>query len=200
MKKILFINGLILFCFASFAHASLINNGTFDTDFDGWKSRGQVNWKPGKGGHIALSKQGQENINGKIRQAFALDEEWAGLNISFDFKFKDWSPNGKDVLKAMLKIRTVDQGIMVLNLLKTSGNDKKGWNHVAEYVDLTEINPDYSRAKEAVIIFKLRDRNKQSDAYARIDNIAINAVPEPETIALLAIGLAGMTLARKKKV
>lgn len=199
MKNIQFISGLILFILASLANASLINNGTFDSDFDGWRTPGQVGWKAVGNGHTVLSKKGQANTNGKIVQKFALDENWTGLNISFDYKFKDWSPNGKDMFKAMLKIRTVDEGVLVFNPLEIVSDKGNQWKHINEYIDLTGINPDYSRANEALIIFKLKDKNQHSDAYARIDNVLITAVPEPELLSLLGLGLAGIAFAKKRK-
>lgn len=200
MKQILLISGVILFTFAGLSNASLIDNGTFDTGLDGWGSGGQAKWSPQQGGVANLSRNfNLPNENDSLRQSFDLTPGQIGLNVSFDFMFRNSMNSGRDSLEATLGIRTVDQGVLAFELLNIAQIKGGRWHQVSEYINLTGINPNYRRGAEAFIVFKVFDKNPRKDVFARIDNVAINAVPEPEVLALLAFGLVGFGLAKRKK-
>ena len=193
----------MLFTFGGPANAGLVNNGSFDNNLSDWKTKGQVN-HDGKG-RATLSKNKVANKNGLIQQRISLDESWTGLSVSFDYLFKKWSPTGKDALRAFLKIRTIDDSVVSFELLNITNNSGDNWKHITQYIDLSGLSPDYSRHKQARIVFKLKDNNKKSNAFAKIDNVKISsvlekAIPEPTSLLLMSIAFTGLGYARRKKI
>jgi len=194
---------LIVLLFTGTANATLLTNGGFTGSLAGWSTIDQAKWVSDGGGRAALSKGNTANVNGTISQNFTLDpgssSGFRGLEISFDYLFKNWADNDLDALTAWVKIRTTNVGNVDFSLLNISSNPGSIWKTVTAFVDLSGLDPKYSQSNVAGIYFKVKDHNSASNAYAKIDNVDVRGIPEPATLALLGLGLAGIGFSRKKK-
>lgn len=201
---------------ATSANANLIANGSFETpDIDttpgsaggsGWQvySGGEVvGWDLAWGAGIEIQKSGTVVTAQHGNQYVELDSHGSssnsamfqtvnGLSVGAEYLLSFWyqprTSNGRNDNGIDVFVGEYLNEVVVLNIddvVSTPGSD---WT---EYTYLfTATNTLMSMGFEAV--------GMQNTLGGFIDNVSLVAVPEPGTLALLGLGLAGLGFVRRK--
>ena len=198
--------------------ANLITNGDFETgDLSGWQTNGDVRVAQagvianiqGMDNNYALLGFGITDGNSTLRQDFEVtgaDE----ITISFDWAFDYWdnSASADDTFLSFVRQDDTPAYRITLLDLQTNGT---GFFDVDAGIAYGSFERTYDishyTAEEARLIFRLKEETDSNlftgtASVAGIDNVVITAssVPEPSSVALLSLGLAGIGLARRKKL
>lgn len=175
------------------ANASFINNGTFDTDLSGWDQSGSLPtmWvaetahigRPGTPGTSVLS------------QVFTIPDVSA-VEISFDYEWQIDAPTLTD----FFSVDFAAAGAVFTTIL-TSDSDNAVFGTTVNFstvIDLTGLDLISSNAS---IAFNLIENNQTRGTRVQLDNVVVRAasVPEPTSLALLGLGLAGFGWARRRR-
>lgn len=194
------------------ATANLITNGDFETgDLTGWSKQRDVKVvQIGDPGSIFTTDEGMDgnfaglSFGNKKKGVLWQDFDVSGLSkieISFDwvFDFSD-STSKKDVFATVLQ-DAADKPLSIISVekLKTTGsNGNTGtglwYGTFTDIFDITGITTSDARLQ-----FSLTDKNGALYSRAGIDNVVVNPVPEPATVLLFGIGLAGLVAVRRRK-
>lgn len=173
------------------ANAGLIANENFESGPTGWSNN-------------AITYLGTSNVLGGFREfgagaftekTFALSGNQAGVNISFDF----WKGDSWDNETFFASVNGIDtfsgsfwggQGSQVGGQIRPTS-----WNELLVPVSFTSPLTTNS----VTLRFMSTLDSSANDEWWAIDNVVISEVPEPASIALLGLGLLGLSLSRKKK-
>ncbi|HEY1935024.1 MAG TPA: PEP-CTERM sorting domain-containing protein [Acetobacteraceae bacterium] len=179
------------------AHANLVTNGGFETGtFSGWTVNDE--------GDIAIGAVGNPNVigdtsdNGSYVAVFNPDNSApnavlsqsiptiAGANYTVSF---DYGSNGGP---QSIYVSASDENVGLLNLLfDTSTNT--GNNLVTSTFSFQAA----SAATTIAITDYFDNDTYSSDGF--LDNVTVTGAPEPTSLVLLATGLAGAALTRRRK-
>jgi hypothetical protein len=73
------------------------------------------------------------------------------------------------------------------------------WQPLSETV-MAPANPDLASIEFAVVqVFYANTAGPQGSTLGFVDDVSLNAVPEPASMALLALGLSGLLFIRRRK-
>jgi hypothetical protein len=190
---------------AGAAQANLITNGDFSTgDFTGWDTTANTfvvisdDVLPGTP-EIALI--GALNLSGtrSISQDFTVPTADHWLTVSFDYGFGGITAPGADLFEAFVEISGFDT---VTLLSVTSGSGL--FLMVDSVTMMFEVSGADLASPNATISFEVDEASGFFSGFsgAGVDNIVVEAkvhVPEPGTLAVLALGLVGLGLVRRKR-
>jgi hypothetical protein len=196
MKKLnyLLITALLL-CFSNAGNANLISNSTFDSDLSGWDTDATtgVTWTAGE------ARVGQSGTPGYaiFSQIFDIVDGTDNLLVGFDYAWQVNPPISVDTFTVDLGYLTA--GGMVFNTLFSQGSDDATFGTVFSPSYLTSLVGLVAAPGNGILRFTLTETNPSNGTRVHVDNVNVEAVPEPSILALLGLGLMGLGLRRYKQ-
>lgn len=180
---------------AATSQASLITNGTFDTDLSGWtfvpyvnSSWGGATWLPDQGGSAGI--WGDVSADGYLRQDNISHPFASGETFDVDFSVATYG-GGKPNVTVTLYDTTpvVPEAVASLNVAPASYNATLapfGFSYVVEP----------SRVGHT---WRLDITPMQWGGWVGVDAVSVTAIPEPTSAALLGTGLLSLFVRRNRR-
>jgi len=189
--------GLLLSGGVHTANASLITNGTFDTDLSGWATTGTTTGNTWVSGTAHIGRSGTPGV-AIFEQTFDIPFGTDALAISFDYEWQINAPTLIDTFLVEL-IYESTSGTVTETLLSEGSGSVVFESPLAFSSNLPLTDLDNSLGN-GTIRFTLTENNSDVGTRIELDNVLIQPVPEPTTFALLGIGAVGLLgYARRKR-
>jgi hypothetical protein len=184
------------------AAAAPFTNGNFENDLDGWTTTGNVNtatpaggafWfgagsAAQNGGRAVVFNGGDSTPNGVLAQTFATTTG-GNYTVTFDFGASGCSPwaCGQSITAAAFG----NDG--AVNLASLIANGTSGGALGSFTFGFVAIG------NETMLRFSDIASNNTQWLDGVLDNVTVQAVPEPASLTLLGLGLAGIAAGRRRR-
>jgi len=179
------------------ANASLLTNGTFDTNLSGWTINAPdtgVTWDAGTA-HVGRTGTPGTAI---FSQSFDIAAGTSQLQIDFDYEWQVTQPNSIDTFIAELIY--ADSGGTVTELLLSQGSDAGNFGNTVSFSGTVSLIDLAAPPSNGEIRFTLIETNNDVGTRIQLDNVFVSAVPIPAAAWLFGSGLLGLVgIARRKK-
>lgn len=183
---------LLLFATLPTAQASLLTNGTFDTNLSGWTiapgTTTGVTWD------AATAHIGRPGTPGVaiFEQSFDIPTNFTFLNISFDYEWQATPPPNADTFTVEFEYES-NSGTVSQTLVSELSSSAT-FNSVTSFHSLLALPGLANVSNNGTIRFTLNEVNSPVGTRIQLDNVsAIGAVPEATTFATWSI-LTGLGL------
>ena len=189
--------GALLISLPGIANANLIDNGTFDTDVDGWDQSGTIPTTWNAATQTAWVGAPGFDGNSIFSQDFNIRENADHLKIWFDYQWQDDPIVVQDVFTVQLEYMSLGGTEIVDLLIESSAgglfNAYTAFHANVDFVDLVAGN------STGTLRFELVENGTTQPRGTRIqlDNVEVK-VPEPGMLALFGLGLLGFGFTRRK--
>ncbi|QIB65453.1 PEP-CTERM sorting domain-containing protein [Kineobactrum salinum] len=187
--------GLTLFV-STAAQASLIVNGGFDAGLSGWTvdpaSTTGVTWDSGTA-HVG--RPGPDGV-AIFEQSFDIVAGTNSLFVGFDYQWQINRPSTPDFFLAELLYESTSG--TEIETLVFEDSSSVAFNTTFDFSGIVQLAGLNAGPNNGTIRFTLTEDNSGAGSRIQLDNVAVNAVPLPATLLLVIVGLAGMTVRRKR--
>lgn len=193
------------------ASASLIENGDFENGLNGWSTTNAI------GGGVDLVTEANGNHYARISDPSSFGFEWLAqdfyipqnvdtINVTFRYNFdviEDRSFFDDLATSTLLTVQSNVFNAIELLTSSFSSNGDTGWVTFAGEYDVSQV---WNTDPNAILKFGITEtwgglfRDKTDSAFY-IDDVSVvaSSVPEPGSLMLMALGLAGLGFARKNQ-
>ena len=183
-----------VFCTGKFATASLVTNGTFDTDLSGWTidpgTTTGVTWISGT---AHLGRPGTPGV-AIFEQAIDIPAGATGVAIDFDYEWQVNPPSVADTFTVDFVYESTSLGTVSQTILSETSavgvfGSPTSFSDVLSFVDLDDS------IGNGLIRFTLNEVNAPVGTRIELDNVVISAIPEASTMVTWAVlmGLGAVT-------
>ncbi len=194
MQILKYIAGLTLLASSWAVNASLITNGTFDTDLSGWDIDATTGVTPVTG----EARIGQPGSPGYaiFSQTFDIAAGTTSLSIGFDYLWQINAPTTPDEFTVSLSYES-NTGTQTISLLDEWSDSATFANE--RYDAVIAIDNLSVGLGNGMISFMLQENIDTSGTRVHLDNVAVSAVPVPAAIWLFGTALVGLVGFGKRK-
>ncbi len=193
--------GLLMYFGVGVANATLLTNGTFDINVtDGWTivaTTGVTHDDPTDTAHV-----GRPGPTGfaVFSQTFDIPIGTSALLIKFDYEWQSSMPTIEDFFKVEVDYESTSGGGMTIVTELLNEGSSIGmfgttvlFSTVLPLMNLAAVSPN------GEIRFRLDEAAGGGGTRVQLDNVYVQPVPEPATLILLGIGLAGMGIRFRRR-